>query len=163
MSDVQIRPFTADDTAVFARLASDPRVTAFVGDGRPWSEETVAARASDALADDPVDRVGSSRWFIAEEQGRPVGLGTATRRDGCVEIGYWVDPAVWGRGVGGAIVTELVRAAPGRFGIGRLVARVHPTNEASSKALLRRGFSAQNAGDGVVHYALDVTPRFERA
>lgn len=156
MPHVELRAFTAADIPAVTGLASDARVTALIGDGRPWSSATVDARASDALADDPLDRIGSSRWYVAAEDERTVGLGTATRRDDCVEIGYWVDPADWGRGIAGAIVTELVHETPAAFGTERLVARVHPSNEASARALRRRGFTVEGARDGVVRYGLDV-------
>ena len=98
---ITLRPFHEADTAFFTGLATDERVTCFVGDGRPWAPQTIQDRLRSALQQQPVEHSGAVRWFIAEEGGEAVGLVVATRCDEGVEIGYWVSPQHWGRGVAG--------------------------------------------------------------
>jgi RimJ/RimL family protein N-acetyltransferase len=113
-------------------------VTRFVGDGQPWSPDKVAAVAEKQL--EHWRRHGFG-WRVATERDseRQVGLialnytdgGTAGLARGEHEIGWWMDPAVWGRGYaceGAQAVREEARSrleAPG------IVARIQPANTAS--------------------------------
>lgn len=137
---ITLRPFTKDDTTFFAALASDDRVTRFVGDGQPWGSDMIAARVRIALDETPADTVGAVRWFLAVDEYEPVGLLVSTRREPGVEIGYWVSPEHWGRGVAGAIVEQALALVPEVFDSERLTAKVDPENAASTRVLTRRGF-----------------------
>lgn len=55
---IKLQPFHEADTAFFAGMASDERVTRFVGDGQPWTEQTITERVRAALEQDPLDSVG---------------------------------------------------------------------------------------------------------
>ncbi|MGX5358146.1 GNAT family N-acetyltransferase [Kocuria sp. KH4] len=149
-----LRPFREADTAFFTGLAADERVTRFVGDGRPWAPQLVRDRLRVALQEEPVDQLGAARWFTAEEAGESVGLVVCTRRDGGVEIGYWVSPQHWGRGVAGAMVDLTVAIVPEVYGRVRLIARVDPANAASARVLTRRGFEPEAGEDGLDRYVL---------
>ena len=80
-----------------------------------------------------------------------------------LEIGYWVDPAAWGRGVAGALVARAVLLLREVHGPEPLIARVDPANVASAKVLLRGGFRRTGTSDGMDVYRLEppaaVTPR----
>ena len=157
---LRLRPFDAADLAFVAALARDERVTRFVGDGRPWSAEQIVDRSRPALRRDPTDEVGAARWFVAveaageddEEEGREVGLFVTTRREHSVEVGYWVAPPRWGRGVAGAMLDQALEAVPGLYGPLPLSARVAPDNAASVRALTRRSFEPQGHHEGLDHY-----------
>lgn len=151
---ITVRPFRGTDTAFFAGLASDERVTRFVGDGRPWGPRLVEARVRAALQADPVELAGATRWFIAEEAGAAVGLVVCVRREEDVEVGYWVSPEHWGRGVAGAMVDRALAAVPGVYGRVRLIAHVDPDNTASARVLTRRGFRLETGPDGLDRYVL---------
>lgn len=56
---VRLMPFSTADHDFLAKLASDPRVTAFIGDGRPWTGPYLSRRMEQALQDPGV------QWFIA--------------------------------------------------------------------------------------------------
>ena len=153
---VSLRAFCDSDVAFFAVLASDERVTRFVGDGRPWTAEVVAERVAPALRADPVDQPGAARWFVVEEDGeegtRPVGVLVSSRREGAVEIGYWLAPQHWGRGLAGAVVDRAVEELPGVYATKRFLARVSPGNVASARVLVRRGFRLGERVDGLEHH-----------
>ena len=151
---ITLRPFHEVDTAFFTGLATDERVTRFVGDGRPWAPQAIQDRLRAALQQQPVEQGGAVRWFIAEAGGKAVGLVVTTRCDAGVEIGYWVSPQHWGRGVAGAMLDLAVATVPDVYGPVRLIARVDPANTASTRLLTRRGFEPEASQDGLDHYVL---------
>lgn len=151
---ITLRPFQETDTAFFTGLATDERVTRFVGDGGPWAPQLIQDRLRVALQQEPVEQVGAVRWFIAEEADESVGLVVSTRWEGGVEVGYWVSPEHWGRGVAGAMVDLAVAMAPEVYGRVRLIARVAPANAASARVLTRRGFELEASQDGLDRYVL---------
>ena len=71
---INLRPFQETDTAFFTGLATDERVTRFVGDGRPWAPQAIQDRLRAALQQQPVEQSGAVRWFIAVEAQEAVGL-----------------------------------------------------------------------------------------
>jgi ribosomal-protein-alanine N-acetyltransferase len=151
---IDLRPFHASDTTFFAGMASDERVTRFIGDGQPWDEQTIQDRVNAALRQDPLDIVGAARWYLATEANEPVGIVVSSRKDEGIEIGYWVSPAHWGRGIAGAMVDGALATIPEVYGTRQLVARVDPANAASAKLLTRRGFQHGTNHDGLDHYTL---------
>lgn len=160
---IRLRPFTDSDVPFFAGLARDERVMRFVGDGQPWDSPTVTARVSPALEQVPVDVRGAVRWFVALEERAPVGVLVATRRDAAVEIGYWVAPEHWGRGIAGVVVDHALTTIPRVFDCTRLSARVSAENTASARVLTRRGFDRQSTEDGLDHYTWVMTPLSDTA
>ena len=151
---IHLRAFTTADADFLAALASDPRVTSHIGDGQPWEPGVIAARITAALGHLPVELDGSARWFMAEAAGQPVGFLAATRRRERVEIGYWVAPKHWGRGLAGAILDRAPELVQQTFGTSCLLARVDPDNVASVRVLARRGFEPAGSDAGLDHYHL---------
>lgn len=151
---VTLRPFHETDTEFFAGMASDERVTRFVGDGQPWDQQTIQDRIRAALQQDPLGTVGSSRWFLATEATEPVGIVVSTRKEEGAEIGYWVSPDHWGRGIAGAMVDSALAVIPEVYGTQKLIARVDPANAASAKLLTRRGFKLETHHAGLDLYTL---------
>jgi RimJ/RimL family protein N-acetyltransferase len=153
--DVALRPFREQDLEFFATLARDERVTRFVGDGQPWSTEQIHERTRPALRQDPAGLLGAVRWFVADEEGRAVGLFVSTRREHAIEVGYWVSPQHWGRGVASALLDRGLEIIPAIYDTRRLSARVSPDNTASARALTRRHFEYQEHLNGLDHYRRD--------
>jgi RimJ/RimL family protein N-acetyltransferase len=148
-----LRPLVAGDTPFFTRLAQDPRVVRWVRDGRPWTDELIAARTGAALDGGPADAPGAARWFVAELAGAPVALVVAMRRDdGSAEVGYWVDPDHWGGGIATAALGLALAVVPGLMRVDVLVARVHPDNGASAAVLGHHGFLRRGAVEGADLY-----------
>lgn len=149
---ITLRPFHEADTEFFAGMASDERVTRFLGDGQPWDKQTIQVRVRAALQQDPIDTVGASSWFLAIEANKPVGIVVSTRKEGGVEVGYWVSPDHWGRGIAGAMVDSALTTLPGVYGSPKFIARVDPANAASAKLLTRRGFKLETHCEGLDYY-----------
>lgn len=137
---ISLRPFSNRDRPFFNRLATDERVTRFIGDGKPWDVQNISSRVNMALQATPLNREGAARWFLAHDDQQGVGLLVATRRDAGVEIGYWVSPDHWGRGIAGSMVDKAKTIIPELFDCHRLLAQVTPRNVASARVLTRRGF-----------------------
>ena len=151
---ITLQPFQESDAAFFAGMASDERVTRFVGDGRPWDRQTINDRVRAALAEDALDLAGASRWFLAMEADEPVGIVVSTRKDEGIEIGYWVSPELWGRGIAGAMLDGALTTIPEVYKSRELFARVDPANTVSAKLLTRRGFQLEANQCGLDLYTL---------
>jgi GNAT superfamily N-acetyltransferase len=105
---MQIRPFRRDDIAAAGQLLYEAfaRVGEAHGYGPPWpSPEDAAAVCARSLEDEP-------DGAIVAEDGDLVGAGFARRRGETATIGP-LAAAVWGRGIGGSLLDELVARAEG--------------------------------------------------
>ena len=92
-----------------------------------------------------------------EIDGIVVGNIGSWEQDGRREVGYWIDRAAWGRGIGTAALTALVGELPDR----PLFAHVVTTNVGSIRVLEKCGFRPEGGpsvgADGLVElsYRLD--------
>ncbi|GLY51907.1 hypothetical protein Lesp01_55630 [Lentzea sp. NBRC 102530] len=117
------------------RWASDPRITAFVGNGMPWSGEYVSLRHAQALEHWEVHGFGLHVVVLDD-----VVVGLAQMLDGDlgeIEIGYWIDPAWWGRGIASAVAVELRDKALAIAD--RVIAGTDERNAASQRVLEKAG------------------------
>ncbi len=111
-------------------LAATPAVTRYIGNGRPWSE----ARARDVAARTAEHwRRHGFGWRAA--QARPVGLialsfaGEGAGIDPAeYEIGWWLNPRVWGLGLAREGAGAVRDDAFVEVGAPSLVARISPAN-----------------------------------
>jgi len=142
VTTLQTRPVRQRDFAFVASLAQDRRVTAYVGDGRPWTANYLRQRLTQACGEESGCSVREGvSWRIASTGALgDVGL-LSLRRDGpCVEIGYWVAPAHWGRGLAGLMVQRALVMCAQAGDVHVIQARVHVDNAASRRVLKRAGF-----------------------
>ncbi|WP_167976111.1 PhzF family phenazine biosynthesis isomerase [Lentzea indica] len=136
------------------RWASDPRMTAYVGDGKPWTPEYVTERHEQALRHWEKHGFGLYAVF---ENGVAIGLAQMLEGGaGEIEIGYWVDPGHWGRGVATKIAEQLRDKA--LTIADRVVAGHQAENTASGRVLEKAGltyFTSKYMGGRLQHcYAL---------
>ncbi|MGQ3383129.1 GNAT family N-acetyltransferase [Glutamicibacter sp. TV12E] len=153
---LEMRPFHAADAEFFAALASDERVVRFIGFGQPWNQQDIDSCVEAAMQNQDPMHVGTSRWFVATMAKQPVGLIFSTRQESSIEIGYWVSPAHWGRGVGGEMLNRTMAMVPGLFGATTLSASVAPGNSVSATLLANRGFILKARTDELDQYLFDV-------
>jgi RimJ/RimL family protein N-acetyltransferase len=161
-----LEPWSHAATELLVRLSADPRVMRHIGDGRcrPAGE----ARAAGARMTRHWHEHGFG-WRAAVEKATRahVGLvalsyaqpGTAGVATDDVELGWWLAPEAWGRGLateGGLAVRD---DAFERLGVASLVARLQPANAASARVAARLGMAHEldttgAAGEAVAVYRL---------
>jgi RimJ/RimL family protein N-acetyltransferase len=137
---ISLQACTDADLDDFLVLALDPRVTARIGDGTPWSRDTSVARFRRGLAS--CER-GDGLWFLAREDGDVVGvvLGEVdldSRAE--IEIGIWLAPARWGRGHGRELIGAILPVVRTRFPGIAPIAHANVDHLASAAMLRAVGF-----------------------
>ena len=150
---LRLEPWNAAHGALLTRLSSLPEVMRFIGKGTTMS----AAEAEElAMRVQAHWRSHGFGWRGAVERasGRIVGLVALDRAHdvrglapGDYEIGWWFDPATWGRGY----ATEGARAIIAEawsLGAPSVVARIQPGNLASQRVAAKLGltFEADTTG-----------------
>jgi RimJ/RimL family protein N-acetyltransferase len=150
---LRLDPWTAADLGFLAALARTPAVMRHIGDGTTWSD----ARIHDVAAHvEEHWREHGFGWRIARlHDGAPVGLialnfaGAGAGVDpGEYEIGWWLAPSAWGRGLAregaGAVRDEAFQ----RVGAPSILARIAPANAASLAVAAASGLSHESESTG---------------
>ena len=140
-----LREWTAEDAGDFAVLATDPEVMRYIRDGVASTPEEVAEFIDRQLTTQR--ERGWCRWALQLRQpssSEPSGV-VGFCGPGCtfapdVEVGWWLRPELWGRG----LATEAGLAAVGycfaTIGFPRLICCVHPENARSLAVARKVGF-----------------------
>ncbi len=132
---MNLRPATLNDAALLLEWANDPDVRA-----ASFNSEPIGAVAHVAWL---ADRLPHGGFYIAEEDGRPVGYARVERSG---EIALSIDAPFRGKGFGRRLITAAAGRATGELGLAEVWARVKTDNEASLVAFAAAGFVAD--GDG---------------
>lgn len=151
---LDLEPWSERHIGLVIRLASLPEVTRYVGDGRPWPRER-AEQLVERIEGHWLEHGFGWRVAIERDTRRQVGVialsfageGAGVPADEH-EIGWWLDPADWGRGLareGAAAVRDEAFAS---LGAPSLVARVQPANLASLAVARAAGLIDESAGVG---------------
>ncbi len=113
--------------------AADPRVTLWIGDGRPWKCERSEQRLDWML--DHWRRHGFGRRSALDRESGAwlgfVGLNCITSNaveldEGDVEIGWWLQPEVWGQGLATEGALAMRDEAYQRLNLARIIAGTMP-------------------------------------
>lgn len=157
---VTLFPWDSPDWLAFKPIATDPRVTKYISAGVPWTDERIIAFVERQRLH--FVRLGYCLWkLMVKEDTRLAGfcgLQPLGDLDG-VEIGWWLAPEHWGKG----IATEAARAAMedgfARCGLQRIVAVAQRENRASTRIMEKLGMKyerdAKHHGFDVVLYAME--------
>ena len=141
-----LEPWDESRIRDFAELARDPQVMRYIGLGEVWSRD-----ASDERFRHQLDhwRAHGFGWRSAVEKATRAWLGfvglnyvppEATEvPPGEVEIGWWLTPAVWGRGLATEGALALRDEAFERVGLERIIGRYQPENVASGRIMEKIG------------------------
>jgi RimJ/RimL family protein N-acetyltransferase len=154
-------------TPLLVRLSSTPEVMRFIGTGDPWPP---------LLAED-VARAERRHWeehgfgwraTIDKATGRGIGLvslnyageGTAGLDPGEREIGWWLEPDAWGRGLGTEGATALRDEAFEVLQMPSIIARIQPENGGSLGVARALGMefdfaTTGRSGEAVVVYRMN--------
>jgi RimJ/RimL family protein N-acetyltransferase len=141
--------FEESEEPEFVALATDPRVMRYVGNGRPWTEERARQRYREHLVHWAEQGFGWRAIRDRADGRRFLGLVALNRLGTAVpglppddlEIGWWIAPDAWGRG----IATEAALAARDeafeRLAADRIVAWYQLENVASGQVMRKIGMS----------------------
>lgn len=140
---------TADDIDTVMRWTQDPRVNQYVGGASLWTPEFTRMRVLSARGNEPF-----RRWYIVRDAGEVVGLGAIMFPDDSTELGYWVDPAHWGKGIAGEILARMIEMGRAEDRGLPLSAKIQPANGASVRVAERAGFAWFTAHDDFDEYRL---------
>lgn len=153
---LRLDPWSHSHAAMLGTLALTPAVVRYIGDGSPWTDARVqdvsahnvehwrrhgfgwrVARLADAADDAPI---GFIMLAFAGE-----GAGIAADE---YEIGWWLAPSVWGRGLAREGAAALRDEAFERVGAASIVARVQPANQASLAVAAAIGLTPEGESTG---------------
>jgi RimJ/RimL family protein N-acetyltransferase len=139
---LRLRPWRDDDLAALERLNADARFTRFLNpDGAVYPPGWTAEKLGRLRAE--WDRQGWGSWAVEERDtnrfvGR-VGLQYHRFWPDDVELGWGVDPDLWGRGYATEAAREVLRHAFGALGFDRVVSILHPENLSSIRVAEKLG------------------------
>jgi RimJ/RimL family protein N-acetyltransferase len=143
---VTIRPVREDDLPILFEHQRDPEANAMAA-FPPRDRDAFMAHWAKILADD------SLLAFAIELDGRVVGNLGSFEFEGHREVGYWIDRAVWGRGVATRALAAFLHDETQR----PLFAGVVPHNAGSMRVLEKCGFerTRETSADGHTIFRLD--------
>lgn len=151
------------DAAAFRPIAQDPKVMRYVNNGEPWSDAKVREFIARQMR-----HIAHNNFCFWKIQHKPDGLliglcGLQALHLGCrweVEIGWWLTPRYWGRGLASEAASAVMRAARKRVRRDRIVAIAVAQNCASRRIMQKIGMryerNVRHRGFHVVLYATRV-------
>jgi ribosomal-protein-alanine N-acetyltransferase len=144
------------DAVAFRPIAQDPLVMRYVNNGEPWSDAKVREFIARQMLH--IARKGFCFWKIQRKpDGRLIGLcGLQALRLGSrweVEIGWWLTPPNWGRGLASEAADAVMREALEILSTNRIVAIAVPENYASRRIMQKIGMRYER---NVRHRGFDV-------
>ena len=150
-----------EDKEGFRALATDPLVMRYINTGVPWKDEQIDEFLQRQMRWQAMHRY--SMWkLLSKPDGALIGICgiqpvTLEGRDE-VEIGWWLTPAEWGKGLATEAATAALRFAFDNAGLNRIIAIAQPANRASTRVMEKLGMTfereAVHKGIGVVVYAI---------
>lgn len=129
-----LRPFRTEDIAVIETFAQTDAYLRFLGEGHPDPTSFVT------------NNLGKDGAWVIELDNRLVGSIFLDDELACL-----LDPAVHGQGIASKAARLVISDGFARRGYREVVARAHPDNVASVRAMARLGFHANDDGT----YSLD--------
>lgn len=143
---MRLDPWGDRHTPLLVRLSAIPSVTRHIGLGHPWSPSTaeqISAKQSDHWAENGF----GWRAAVEKETERQIGFmalnfvgeGTAGLEPSEYEIGWWLEPESWGRGLAQEGAEALRLEAYDRLEAPSVIARIQPKNERSARVAERLG------------------------
>ena len=141
---LDLRPWSPSDK--LNELLADEQVMKYLGGGAPMSAAQAAAWCADQsrVCDDRDFGPWSVRLRGSEE---PIGWGglvlDPSEPGWGIEVAYFLEPSLWGRGYATELVRAAVRYGTTNVGLDEIEAYVRPANGASKRVLEKSGFVAR--------------------
>jgi len=145
-------PWTESDVKMLSDLARTPAVMRYIGDGTTWTDARIADVGAHVV--EHWRRHGFG-WRVARVGAVPVGLialnfaGEGAGIDASeYEIGWWLAPSAWGRGLAREGAAAVRDEAFARVGAPSIVARIQPANAGSLAVAAATGLSYESDSVG---------------
>lgn len=163
---LRLHPWDARGLPLVLRLSAMPEVMRHISDGSVYPRE-----AAEAMAERQAEHWREHGWgsYVAVERasGGAVALISQNRAGDATpglepwehEIGWWVDPARWGRGYAREGASAMVRAAFDVVRSPAVIARIQPANTASLRVAAALGLAFDFTSTGRVGEAVEVWRR----
>ena len=136
-----LRPIEDSDIDWVFRALSDPKVYRYYG----VRYLTLEATKSQMEWYESLITEGTGQWFaILDQAGEPlggIGLNDFEKSNKRAELGYWLLPEYWGKGIMKTVVPAILSLGFDQWDLHRIEAVVEPENEASSALLRSNGFT----------------------
>jgi len=143
-----LREWTAEDAPALALLAKDPRVKRFISAGRPSTDGEIADFIARQMATQA--ELGWCRWALElREPGTndPRGVvgfcGPGLSFPPDPELGWWLRPELWDRGLATEAGTAALAYCFETLGMPRVICVVHRDNTASRRVAAKVGFEPE--------------------
>jgi RimJ/RimL family protein N-acetyltransferase len=136
---VVLRAYTWDMAEAIVAAADDPRVPRYMGDMFPTPYTIEAAHEWLAIAGASTPTTQYAIFLDDRFVGGVGGFPSKAENTGAIEIGWWLTPDVWGRGITTAAARALVDELFSQRGAMRLWAPVMRPNVASAKVAMNAG------------------------
>ena len=160
---LRLLPWEAEHTELLIAWSAIPAVVRHVSDGRPWTRERAEDRGRRQVEHWARHDFG---WRVAVERGTgdAVGLialsfageGTPGVGPDEHEIGWWLHPDAWGRGLAREGAAAVRDDAMGRLAAPSVVARIQPANAASIAVATALGLRHEADSTGPAGEALGI-------
>jgi RimJ/RimL family protein N-acetyltransferase len=145
-------PWTEADFKLLSDLARTPAVMRYIGDGMTWSDARIAEVGGHVVEHWRHHGFG---WRVARLDGAAVGLialnfaGEGAGIDPSeYEIGWWMAPSAWGRGLAREGAAAVRDEAFTRVSAPSIVARIQPANAGSLAVAAATGLSYESDSVG---------------
>ncbi|MDO5617976.1 GNAT family N-acetyltransferase [Kocuria sp.] len=136
-----LRPYQDDDVERLLPIYSQPDVARYLLE-EPWTEDYARAEVAKRKARTDLNSGERALNLIATFRGQPVAmvaLWRAGEPDGCLEIGWTVDPAFSGRGFASEAAACILHHGLATPGVHRVEAQMDGRNSASARLAQRIG------------------------
>ena len=134
-----VRQWVHDDWKRLRLLTTDPLVLRYIGDGQPWSDERTRK-----FVDGGIQQAQSRGWvlwpLIHKQDAELIGFcGFNSTFAPDVEIGWWLLPAYWRRGLATEAARAMLDYGFSKFRFPRVISVAQPANFASIKIMQKLG------------------------
>ncbi|HZZ44522.1 MAG TPA: GNAT family N-acetyltransferase [Tepidisphaeraceae bacterium] len=153
-----LRQWVPDDWIRLRILAQDPRVMKNIGNGDLWSDEKCRQFVDGGIAIEPTR--GWLLWpVIYKVDSEFIGIsGFNSAFPPDVEIGWWLRPEYWGKGIATEVATAVMHFGFDKWHFPRLISVTTPHNTPSLRIMQKLGMHPDRTfefqGTPVISYAI---------
>lgn len=141
MKEVRLRKLQLSDAELFAERANDTRISQNTSDRFP---HPYTLRDAESFILNVADKVPCSVFGIQYGTELVGGIGLHFRDDiyrKTAELGYWVSPDFWGKGIANEAIRSIMTYGFDNFDLQVVVAHVFGRNKVSQHLLEKNGFT----------------------